>query len=381
MVNDRFKLGIIFNFHPSWMGGVIYIINLIKTLNFLEDREKPVIYVFYNPILKNFLSELDYPYLTNVEWHFPDMIKGNILSFVRRKNLFIFDILKEFKLDAVYPLQDYPVKTHTSTKLISWTPDFQHKHYPDFFKKKTIVGRHIRLKNVMRNNRDLVLSSHDAHNDLKRFYRIPASLNIHIYHFVSVIDDFSEIGIEQLRTKYNLPEKYYLISNQFHKHKNHRVAFLAIAQLKGLGIRVNLAITGKFPEASDSSYMLELHQIIEQNELNDQIIMLGVISRKEQLSLMKHSQAVVQPSLFEGWSTVIEDARSLQVPVISSNLNVNIEQLGSDGVYFDPHDVDELAKILKSYPERNLKGNLYEEYEFRVKEAASILLNIFRNQN
>ena len=59
-------------------------------------------------------------------------------------------------------------------------------------------------------------------------------------------------------------------------------------------------------------------------------------ARAEQLLLMKYAQAVIQPSLFEGWSTVIEDAISLQVPVIASNLPVNIEQLGDRGVYFDP---------------------------------------------
>ena len=29
MTGNRFKLGIIFNFNPSWMGGIIYILNLI----------------------------------------------------------------------------------------------------------------------------------------------------------------------------------------------------------------------------------------------------------------------------------------------------------------------------------------------------------------
>ena len=49
---------------------------------------------------------------------------------------------------------------------------------------------------------------------------------------------------------------------------------------------------------------------------------------------MKNAKAIIQPSLFEGWSTVIEDARSLQVPVIATDLTVNIEQLGDKGKYF-----------------------------------------------
>ena len=95
------------------------------------------------------------------------------------------------------------------------------------------------------------------------------------------------------------------------------------------------------------------------------------------LQLMKHSQAVLQQSLFEGWSTVIEDARSLQAPVVAANLGVNMEQLGENGIYFDPLNPDELVAILKDYPERNLYDMLYEEYPKRVKEAANTLLNIF----
>lgn len=378
MNSKRLKLGILFNFSSSWMGGVIYIINIVKTLNFLDDDEKPEIYLFYNPNLKRFLNEFNYPYIHLIEWNFPSLIKGNIKSWLLRKNLFIDKILKEYALDTVYPLQDYPVKTKTKVKLVSWSADFQHKHYPEFFSKKQILGRDTRVKNALKNTDDLVLSSHDAHNDLLKFFKVRAGLNIHIFHFVSIIDNLENVNIEELKSKYSLPDNYFLVSNQFHKHKNHKVLLLAVAKLKEMGIRKNLAITGKFPDAADSPYLAELHNIIESNKLQDQITLLGVISRNDQLQIMKHSQAVLQPSLFEGWSTVIEDARSLQVPVVASSLNVNIEQLGKDGVYFDPHNPDELVKILENYPERNINDLFYEEYNKRVKDAALILLKIFK---
>jgi len=377
MENKRLKLGIIFNFLPSWMGGIIYIINLVKTLNFLDDEEKPEIYLFYNPNLRKFLDEFDYPYIHLIEWNFPSLIKGNIKSFFLRKNLFIEDILKKYPLDTVYPLQDYPVRIKTDVRLISWSADFQHRHYPEFFTRKQLLGRNQRVKNALRNADHLVLSSHDAHNDLKTFFKVRKDLNIYIYHFVSVMDDLEKIDIQALRSKYNLPEKYYLISNQFHMHKNHKVAFVALAKLKEMGIRVNYAVTGKLRDASDSPYMTELHAIINDNGLQDQIHILGVIPRADQLQLMKYSQAVLQPSLFEGWSTVIEDARSLQVPVIAANLNVNIEQLAETGVYFDPHNADELVAILKDYPERDMNKKYYEEYATRVKEAGKTLMKIF----
>jgi glycosyltransferase involved in cell wall biosynthesis len=223
----------------------------------------------------------------------------------------------------------------------------------------------------------LVVSSQAVADDFHRFFRIRKDMKMHIFHFASVIDDFSNLKIEDLLKKYKLPGKYYLISNQFHKHKNHKVLLEALVRLKEKGSNVHLAMTGKFPDATHSPYMHELHSIIEEHNLQSQISMMGIIPRDEQLLLMKHSQAVIQPSLFEGWSTVIEDAKSLQVPVIASNLLVNIEQLGNNGIYFDPHGYEELASILYQYPGTDINKLIYEDYSKRIKETAKTFIKIF----
>ena len=378
MGQKRLKLGIIFNFSSSWMGGIIYIINVVKTLEFLDDKDKPEIFLFYRPGLEKFLAEFKYPYLNKIEWAFPSQISGNIKSKLLRKNLFVDKILKEYSLDAIYPMHNFPVRTKTNVKLISWWADLQHKHYPEFFTKMQLFGRKLREKHILKNSNHLVVSSQDVLDDFNRFYKLPGHLNVHIFHFVSIIDNLEKLDITELKEKYKLPQKYYMVSNQFHKHKNHRVLLQALVKLKQTGIDIHIAMTGKFPDAEHSTYMAELHKIIDDNQLQNHVTMLGIISRSEQLELMKHSQAVLQPSLFEGWSTVIEDAKSLQVPVVASNLKVNIEQLGKDGVYFDPHDSDELVKILTDYPERNINDTFYEEYSVRVKKAAGELLNIFK---
>lgn len=377
MVNKKMKLGILFNFSSKWMGGIIYIINIVKTLNYLDDDEKPEIFLFYRADLGIFLDDFTYPYLKPIEWPFPSIVKGNIKSLLLRKNVFIEEILKNYSLDAIFPIHDFPVRSNTNVKLVSWWADLQHKHYPEFFSKKQILARNIRTRLILRNNDDLVVSSKDVLDDFARFFKLRKGLNVHIFHFVSVIDNHEDVKIDDLKAKYNLPDKYFLVSNQFHKHKNHKVLLLSLLNLKEMGIRKYLAFTGKFPDAADSPYLSELHKIIEDNNLQDQVIMLGVISRSDQLQLMRYSQAVLQPSLFEGWSTVIEDAKSLQVPVVASNLKVNIEQLGENGVYFDPHNPDELASILMNYPERNLNDNFYEDYSVRVKNAAKTLIDIF----
>ncbi len=377
MNNERLKLGIIFNFRQGWMGGIIYILNVIRILDFLDDQKKPEVVLFYRPDLKKFVDEIRYPYFTAVEWPFPSVEKGFLRSWLTGKNVFIHKILQAYDLDGLFPMHNYPVKTRTKTKLVAWYADLQHEYYPEFFTRIRLMKRTARIKFILRNTDDLILSSKAVEDDFRKFFKIRDELKIHIFHFASVIDDLKGLNFEDMRLKYKLPSKYFMVSNQFHPHKNHKVLLDAMVLLKDKGVRLNYAFTGRFPEPEHSSYLKELHETINKNNLHDQISFLGVIPRADQLFLMKHSQAVLQPTLFEGWSTVIEDAISLQVPVVASNLPVNIEQLGKDGVYFDPHNPSELAEILIDYPERNLKDVFYEEYNARVKNAAETFINVF----
>ncbi|HPJ59373.1 MAG TPA: glycosyltransferase [Bacteroidales bacterium] len=377
MEERRLKLGIIFNFNPIWMGGIIYILNLIRTLGFLDEKEKPEIFLFYRPDLKPFADRISYPYLHLISWNFPPVTSGYFKSWLTRRNVFVSDILAEYELDGLYPLHDYPVRTRSRTRLVSWYADLQHEYYPEFFTKRKVFERTQRIKLILRNTDDLVVSSKAVADDFHRFFRITEAMKMHVFHFVSVIDDLSGLDIDEVRAKYNLPADYYMISNQFHRHKNHRVLLRALALLKEEGKEVHMAMTGRFPDASHSPYMRELHSLIDENGLKPDISLLGVIPRDEQLLLMKHSRAVIQPSLFEGWSTVIEDAISLQVPVIASSLPVNIEQLGPDGFYFEPDDYKALAGLLTGLPAREKDKMIYPEYNQRIREAARTFMKIF----
>ena len=78
---------------------------------------------------------------------------------------------------------------------------------------------------------------------------------------------------------------------------------------------------------------------------------LGFIDRAEQLQLMNYAKAVIQPSLFEGWSTVVEDAKSMNQFVIASDIDVHREQLKNNCRFFSPNDEIALAKIISELHE------------------------------
>ena len=92
---------------------------------------------------------------------------------------------------------------------------------------------------------------------------------------------------------------------------------------------------------------------------------------------MKHAKAVLQPSMFEGWNTTIEDAKSQQLHIIASGIAVHKEQLGDRGYYFDPENEYELAQLLLNFDSSG-KQAFYGDNTERVKLFATTFLNIFQ---
>jgi glycosyltransferase involved in cell wall biosynthesis len=77
--------------------------------------------------------------------------------------------------------------------------------------------------------------------------------------------------------------------------------------------------------------------------------LLGVIPYADVAALMQASVALLNPSLFEGWSTPVEEARALGVPLLLSDLDVHREQAGDNAVYFERHSAISLANVLQSF--------------------------------
>ncbi|MBI1224015.1 MAG: glycosyltransferase [Bacteroidetes bacterium] len=379
---DRKKIGIILNYPKNWLGGIYYLINIINSLEHVNEDRKPYIYLFYHPSLIEFTSNITYPNIEKIPWKFTSQAKGYINSVLSGKNCFDSSIGSHYELDGLYPINDFPIrfkaKSSKISKVVSWIPDLQHKFYPQFFDKKRRIIRDEKIKLLLKNGTDLVVSSEDVASHFRKFFEIPKSLKIHVVRFVSSIDIDPNIKFNDLIKKYNIPENYFMISNQHLEHKNLLALLKAFAKLKVRNNKKHLVVTGKdkFNNIDNSAYMHKINEVLEKNQLQEYVKILGVIPRAEQICLMQNCEAVIQPSLFEGWSTLIEDAKTLQKPVIASNIPVHYEQLGDKAQYFNPNDEDNMADVIANY-KINIKQPLYEPLEKRIADFANSFLNIF----
>ena len=346
-------IGFIFDFNKNWFGGINYILNLINSFNYLDQNKKPRVIVFYNQQNLVFKDEVTYPFVQWIEIKY-SFNKGitYFLSILLVRNLFYNKQMSKF--DFLFPTNDLPVKFDKSIHAISWIPDFQHKILKNNFSFLHRFLREVKFKLILKNSKKTILSSQDSKNTLLKFYKTSLS-KIQIVPFVSIIDksDFNTSILADLKL---IEGQYFLVSNQFHAHKNFEVVLKAFSKLPK-NTELKLVITGGKSE-KNANYFNRIQQLSKSLKLEDRIVFTGFISREDVLSLMYYSHSLIQPSFFEGWNTAIEDCKSLGVNVIASNIDVHKEQLEVYGALFDPKNPNDLldkmqiaGKIKNKQPE------------------------------
>lgn len=348
----RKRIGLLFYYNEDWIAGAYYILNIIHALNTLKDKQKPIIVIISNSksnynIVK---TETAYPYLDYFEipfispYTFIDRLINKIFFSMFGYNL----IKKQYKqptIDFLYPFQKDQIVIK-GLKKVNWVPDFQELHLPHLFSEELLNERRHHHKNVICKSDIVVFSSYDAQKDFQKLYP-ESKVKQFILNFAVTHPNIEDQDVEVLRNKYGLPKAYYFSPNQFWVHKNHIIVLKAVKYLKDDGINICVAFSGKETDHRNKAYFDELKAFVASNKLEKHITFLGFISRKEQLCLMQHSIAIVQPSLFEGWSTVVEDAKALNKHIILSNINLHKEQISKNCSFFDPYNSEELAYILK----------------------------------
>jgi glycosyltransferase involved in cell wall biosynthesis len=364
----RKSLGLVFINDEQWVGGTYYTVNLVHTLNLLTEEDKPEIVAFSNE--KDFTilqKDTQYPYLKYEA--FEQRKLGVLLRLINKitsKLLKKVIFNKQYKghLDSLFIMRRSGyLESIPFEKRIYWIPDFQDKHYSEFFTREGLALKHERSQWIANHARNIILSSEAVKKDWEEFYPSYKG-RTRVVHFAVTHPEYDSLEITELTRKFSLPKKYFFAPNQFWAHKNHIVVIKAAEILKKQGNPLIIAFSGKENDNRNPGYTEKLKAYVQENDLNDVIRFLGFLDRREQLKLMKHAVAVIQPSLFEGWSTVIEDAMAMNQRVIASDLDVNKEQLAENGIYFEKNNPNDLAEKLKRI---ETYANLID-YQYSLKQ-------------
>lgn len=332
----------------DWLGGVEYINNLVLALASLppEVRSTYELCLLCNNTRDLAAHASIRPHLSKIYVLETDLTPAhwlNSLLWKLQKKVFkqanpqINALFQREAINFVYPYFDETVaqlKTQPY-QFAAWIPDFQDKYLPHFFPETDIQKRNHLYDVITRSTCPIVLSSKTAEADFKHFF--PNALNKTQVLSFKTAPKPEWYGPEPLHVQqhYCLPDRFFLVSNQFWQHKNHLTVLKALKILQARSIYPVIVCTGYIYDYRQPDYINSVLQTIHTLDLAHQVYLLGLIPRLDQIQLMRRSLAVVQPSLFEGWSTVVEDARCLGKSMILSDIPVHLEQAPPQSLYFD----------------------------------------------
>jgi glycosyltransferase involved in cell wall biosynthesis len=331
------------------MGGSIYIEQILHLLTLLPPHERPRVKIrLASPTHTPFAQRLaKHPTLR----HRRDFSSTTTIParFEKTKRLVAKHAPRLAALLRLHTEVLFPVFEATKPweNNLYWIPDFQHHHLPHLFSPEEIESKNRNIAAIARSRGTLLLSSHAALADFRRFYP-EATVNTCVWRFTSTLKADPAQDPRQQLSSYRLPEKFVYVANQFWKHKDHTTLFAALELLRARGLSIPVVCTGHTQDPRDPGYFASLQSSLVLHDLQHHVTILNIIPREVQCALFRLAALIVQPSTFEGWSTVIEDAKVFGRPIIASNIPTHLEQLTGipDACFFSVGNATSLAAVL-----------------------------------
>ncbi len=355
----------------DWTGGYNYLLNLLNVLGqYQKDRLAPVLFVGEACTEKDVDSFAAIPGVELVRTPLLNASRRTaslVQAMLRGRDVALQRLFQAHRIDVVFEAAQF-FGWHLGIPAIAWIPDFQHKMLPHLFSRSAWWKRDIGFRAQVIGGRTIMLSSDDARLACEQHYPSTRGRTRTVHFAVAPGPKIPYSEAREIADSYGLPETFFFMPNQFWQHKNHGLVLDALAILRQRGSQIVVAASGKQADPRDPGYFPTFQGRLEQHGLQNAFRLLGMIPYPHLASLMRASAAMLNPSLFEGWSTTVEEAKAMGSPMLLSDIDVHREQMGEAAIYFDRHSAQSLADALDAFvPLSELQRELRVE---AAREAA-----------
>lgn len=229
--------------------------------------------------------------------------------------------------------------------------------YPETVDKLILDTQTRRLQNILKYKTHIISDSLSTKNDLMEKYSISSKMIDVIYPGINQnYGHLSNINIDQVKSKYKLPDKFILSVGTQEPRKN--LERLSQAAEK-LGIPLVLVGRHGWGEKTQT---------------------LGFVPDDDLPSLYASASVFAYPSIYEGFGFPLLEAMSCGVPVVTSNISSMPEIVGNAGVLIDPLSVDSIAKgINLSLQERSqyIAAGMAQVKKFTWDNTAKQVMEVY----
>lgn len=336
----------------DWTGGYNYLLNLLTALGqYQKECLTPVLFVDEACKADDVSSFAAIPGLELVRTPLLDASRRAVSlmqAMLWGRDVALQRLFRTHRIDVMFESAQF-FGWRLGIPAIAWIPDFQHKKLPHLFSRSAWWKREIGFRAQVVGGRTIMLSSEDARRACEQHYPSTRGRTRTVHFAVPPDPRIPYSEARAVADSYGLPEHFFFMPNQFWRHKNHGLVLDALIILRERGKQIVVAASGKQVDPRAPGYFATFQGRLEQDGLQGMFRLLGMIPYPHLASLMRASTALLNPSLFEGWSTTVEEARSMGTPMLLSDLDVHREQMGEDAFYFDRHSAQSLADALDGF--------------------------------
>lgn len=185
----------------------------------------------------------------------------------------------------------------------------------------------------------------------------------------------SEKKLQQVHTKYMLPERYIVNVGTIEERKN---VLLAVRALHMLPEEVSIVIVGR-----PTPYADKVKEYVEANNLQHRVKMLHGVPHEDLPSIYQMAEACVYPSRYEGFGLPVIEAIQSGLPVVACTGSCLEEAGGNDSIYVNPDDVCGMAEAVKQVlcgaPGREQRIERSQQYvkRFEGNNVAQKVLDVY----
>ena len=269
-------------------------------------------------------------------------------------------------LDKVNILSHRKLFKNKNIKVLGWIPDLQQKVLSKFFKEHTLKEREMYILSEIKNSDFIFVSSHQVKKEFKKYYKLDNTI---------IPLRVSSSFIKEPKKKLILDKKidrFILFPSQFWKHKNHNFLITAAQKFKKNKLDIKIVFCGKIFDNRNLNHYKILNNKIKKNKLENIIINLGEVSRAELEYLQTKCLAFINPSFYEGWSTINEESRIRNKYIFLSNIPGHIEQNNSGAIYFNHLNSSDFIRKLKIF----IKKKYYKNNKYLKKKNSLYVSNL-----
>jgi len=297
-------------------------------------------YHLYSPSLGKELLYNDIKGLPNVRFHYPQNAFYRKFSSLWRSGGLTKELVNE-KIQLYHGLSnEIPSGLNKNNiRSVVTIHDLIFLRYPQFYNR---IDRKIyasKYKRACMEADSIIAISETTKRDIVSFYGIDEKKISVVYQGCS--DSFccpiTDEKLEEVKTKYHLPERFLLSIGSIERRKNLIEIVKALPLLKDRNI--SLVAIGK-----RTSYADEVEKYVIEHNLSDRVQILNNVLSADLPAIYRLSSLFVYPSLFEGFGIPIIEAIHCNVPVIAASGSCLEEAGGKGSIYVDPNNEAELAE-------------------------------------